>query len=140
MSQSVAILTVRVQGAKLMQKNRNPNPKSKLGWGGRSSFDVSIVMVKLQLRVSCKPNDAQLAGHDDDDAENECDYEGGINCYWSEDSDYAPDSDSDWSDGDESLVESNRALGYTGNSIRMAQRNAKAARDREREQIAAKKS
>jgi hypothetical protein len=35
-------------GAKLTQKNRNPNPKSKLGWGGRSSFDVSIAMVKLQ--------------------------------------------------------------------------------------------
>ncbi|KAG1828220.1 hypothetical protein EV424DRAFT_1318527 [Suillus variegatus] len=28
-----------------------------------------------------------------------------VNCYWSEDSDYAPDSDSDWSDGDESIVE-----------------------------------
>ncbi|KAG1876297.1 hypothetical protein F4604DRAFT_1760712 [Suillus subluteus] len=131
-----------------------------------------------------EPNDAQPAVHDDDDVENECDYEGGVNCYWSEDSDYAPDSDSEWSDGDESVVEfegeeleqnltalraevealryltkyeevsaaskmtmkdwrkveSNRALGYTGNSIRTAQRNAKAVRDREMERIAAKKS
>lgn len=131
-----------------------------------------------------EPNDAQPASHDDDDAENECVYEGGVNCYWSEDSDYAPDSDSDWSDGDESVVEfegeeleqnltalraevealrcptkyeeviaaskmtmkdwrkveSNRALGYTGNSIRTAQRNVKAVRDRERDRITAKKS
>ncbi|KAG2115658.1 hypothetical protein BD769DRAFT_1778266 [Suillus cothurnatus] len=50
-------------------------------------------------------NDAQPVVHDDNDAENECDYEGGINCYWSEDSDYAPDSDLDWSDGDEGVVE-----------------------------------
>ena len=97
--------------------------------------------------LPAEPNDAQPAVHDDDDAENECGYEGGINCYWS--------------DGDESVVEfegedleqnlmalraevkalrcltkyeevsaaskmmmkdwrkveSNRALGYTGNSI-----------------------
>ncbi|KAG1823010.1 hypothetical protein EV424DRAFT_1511110 [Suillus variegatus] len=53
-----------------------------------------------------EPNDTQPAGHDDDDAENECGYEGGVNCYWSEDSDYAPDSDSDWSDGDESVLAS----------------------------------
>ncbi|KAG1824266.1 hypothetical protein EV424DRAFT_1538125 [Suillus variegatus] len=53
-----------------------------------------------------EPNDTQPAGHDDDDAENECGYEGGVNCYWSKDSDYAPDSDSDWSDGDESVLAS----------------------------------
>ena len=55
--------------------------------------------------LPAEPNDPQPAVHDDDDTENECGYEGGVNCYWSEDSDYAPDSDSDWSDGDESVVE-----------------------------------
>jgi hypothetical protein len=52
-----------------------------------------------------EPNNAQPAVHDDDNAENECDYKCSVNCYWSEDSDYAPDSDLDWSDGDESVVE-----------------------------------
>lgn len=117
-----------------------------------------------------------------DDMDGECGYEGGVNCYWSDDSDYESDSDSDWSDGEESVVEfegeeleanlkelraeievlrqptgyeevsaaskmsmkdwqkveSNRALGYTGNSLRTAQRNAKAARNRERNRAVAK--
>jgi hypothetical protein len=116
---------------------------------------------KHHPEADLESNDAQPAGHDDDDVEDKCGYKGDINCCWSEDSDYAPDSDSDWSDGDESVVEfegeeleqnltalraevealkcptkyeevsaaskmtmkdwrkveSNRALGYTGNSI-----------------------
>ncbi|KAG2337026.1 hypothetical protein BDR05DRAFT_952949 [Suillus weaverae] len=98
-----------------------------------------------------EPNDAQPAGHDDDDVENKCGYEGGINCCWSKDSDYALDCDSDWSDGDESVVELEgeeleqnlTALRAEVKALRCLTKyeecNAKAAHDREREHIAAKK-
>ncbi|KAH7889739.1 hypothetical protein F5I97DRAFT_1846921 [Phlebopus sp. FC_14] len=52
------------------------------------------------------PKDPKIQPQVNSDTDDDCGYAGGVNCNWS-DSEYEPDSDSDWSDSDsdESVVE-----------------------------------